>query len=410
MPAPDTRPRGVSAVKTRSFSQLSDPALLHELAAVVARDRNTTAEMLALIAEVDARKLYLPAAYPSMFAYCVGELRLSEDAAAKRIQVARAARRFPVILAGLAAGRLHLTGVGLLVPFLTEATTGELLEAATHRSKAEIEQLIADRFPRPDVPARIQALRTHPEPQHAPAHVGAHSLLDDLDAPVSTESTSCTPSDHAPAPVSPLPCLAAQHAPAHVEAPICTLPEQHRSSLKPLAPQTFAVRFTIRQSTHDKLRHAQAVLSHQVPAGDLAMLLDLLLDVAIPRLERRKFAATERPIKPVRRASRRTTKRSATATRQVPAHVRRAVWERDGGQCTFVSNSGRRCSARMRIEFDHILEVARGGDATVAGMRLRCRSHNQYGAERTFGAEFMRHKRAAAAGARARLGQTEVIR
>ena len=85
-------------MKTHVVSQLSDSALLHELASVVARDRVTTAEMLALIAEVDARKLYLPAAYPSMFAYCVGELRLSEDAAAKRIQVARAARRFPAIL------------------------------------------------------------------------------------------------------------------------------------------------------------------------------------------------------------------------------------------------------------------------------------------------------------------------
>ena len=66
---------------TYSLSHLSDGALLRDLAALVAQDRATTARLLAHIAECDARRLYLPAAYPSMFAYCVHELRLSEDAA-----------------------------------------------------------------------------------------------------------------------------------------------------------------------------------------------------------------------------------------------------------------------------------------------------------------------------------------
>ena len=131
------------------------------------------------------------------------------------------------------------------------------------------------------------------------------------------------------------------------------------------------MRMTIRQGTHDKLRYAQELLSHQVPAGDLAALLDQLLDIAIPRLEQRKFAATEQPRSGGRpRAGERTQKlrrpgapRATPATRHVPADVRRAVWERDQGQCTFVSESGRRCSARRRIEFDHVQEVARGGDS-----------------------------------------------
>jgi DNA-directed RNA polymerase specialized sigma54-like protein len=78
--------------------------------------------------------------------------------------------------------------------------------------------------------------------------------------------------------------------------------------------------------------------------------------------------------------------------RYIPAHVKRAVWERDGGQCTFVSETGRRCQERKRLEFDHVEEVARGGRASVNGIRLRCRAHNQYGAECTFGAGFMREK------------------
>ena len=77
-----------------SLSHLSDETLLRDLASLVARDRATTGALLAHIAEVDARRLYLPAAHPSMYSYCVQE-RLSEDSACKRIRAARTAREFP---------------------------------------------------------------------------------------------------------------------------------------------------------------------------------------------------------------------------------------------------------------------------------------------------------------------------
>jgi len=70
-----------------------------------------------------------------------------------------------------------------------------------------------------------------------------------------------------------------------------------------------------------------------------------------------------------------------------------------------LSEGGHRCEATNPLEFDHVLEVARGGEATVAGVRLLCRAHNQHAAERTFGAEFMRHKRAAAAEGRERVAR-----
>ncbi|TMQ63981.1 MAG: hypothetical protein E6K78_10045 [Candidatus Eisenbacteria bacterium] len=102
-----------------ALSHVSDGALLRGLTALVARERAATATLLAHLAEVDARRLYLPAAYPSMYAYCLGELHLSEEAAFKRIHAARAARRFPAIFAALAEGRLHLSAVVMLAPHLT---------------------------------------------------------------------------------------------------------------------------------------------------------------------------------------------------------------------------------------------------------------------------------------------------
>jgi hypothetical protein len=318
---------------------------LHDLAVLVSQDRATTATLLAHIAEVDARRLYLPAAHPSMYSYCVHELRLAEEAAFKRIHAARTARKFPAIFAAVAEGRLHLSAVVLLAPYLTPENADELLTAAAHQSKTGIEQLLAQRFPRPDVPAQVQALSPAPT----------------LDAGQLSPGT------------------VDQHAPGRVEAPA------PRPQVAALAPQRFTLQLTIGQSTYEKLQYAQALLGHQLAPGDLPAVLDRALDALIGQLERRKFAATPKPRPHPRRAT--------PGKRHIPADVRRAVWQRDGGQCTFVSESGRRCPARSRLEFDHLDPVARGGQATVARVQLRCRAHNQYAAECTFGTAFMSHKR-----------------
>ncbi len=143
-------------MRNYSLSHLSDADLLRGLATLVAKDRATTAEMLAHIAEVDERKLYLPAAHDSMFSYCVHELRLSEDAAYKRIQAARVAREFPAIFEALADGRLHLTAVNLLAPYLTRENAAELIQAAAGKTKSEIDRLLAERFPSSEVLPLVQ--------------------------------------------------------------------------------------------------------------------------------------------------------------------------------------------------------------------------------------------------------------
>ncbi len=341
-------------------SHLSDPSLLQSAVTNAGRERTATADLLADLAEIDARRLHLPAGYPSLYAYCAGELHLCEHAALKRIQAARAARRFPVIFSAVAEGRLHLSAVVLLAPHLTEHTAKELLSAATHKSKSEIERLLAERFPKSDVLAWVA-----PIPSASPGPSGTPGV----------GSEAC------------------QLAPGRVQNG--TVPEAagDRSSTKPLSSQSFAVQFTMSRSAHDNLRYAQALLGHQVPTGDIAQVIERALAVFVPYLEKVKFAATAKP---------RSGRQSSTAgTRHISAPVRRTVWVRDEGQCTFESESGQRCPARTRLEFDHIEEFARGGEATVSGIRLRCRAHNQYGAECTFGTEFMRHKRIAAAEARA---------
>jgi 5-methylcytosine-specific restriction endonuclease McrA len=346
-------------VKNYSLSHLSDEALLHGLSALVAQDRGTTAAMLAHIAEVDERKLYRPAGYDSMSAYCVGKLRLCEQAARKRIFAARAARRFPAIFGSLADGRLHLSAVVMLAPYLTETTADELLAAASHKTRAEIERLLAERFPRTDVFTWVQ--------------------------PIPVCSTNGTPEQRSPGNVDDPVILGT------VGTQLSSGTADVRSRVSPLSSQSYEVQYTMGQHAHDLLSAAQELLSHEIPSGDVAQVVERALEIAVPLLQKRKFAATANP-RPCG---------VSHNPRHIPADVMRAVWERDGGRCTFVSESGHRCESHRRLEFDHVLEVARGGEATVEGLRLRCRAHNQYQAERTFGAEFMRRKREAAAEARA---------
>src|SRR6185369_2146122 len=123
-----------------------------------------TAEMLAHISEVDERRLYAAAGYPSMHAYCVEAFHFSEDCACKRIRAGRSARQFPAILDAVAEGRLHLAAVVMLAPYLEREPkdADELLTAAAHKTKAEIALLIAERFPRPDMPSCVQSFPSLP--------------------------------------------------------------------------------------------------------------------------------------------------------------------------------------------------------------------------------------------------------
>ncbi len=146
----------------RSCSQLSDGDLTRRLRTRVADDAVALAELLVLLAEFGDRRLYAPAGYPSLKAYCVGPLHLSESAAGKRIWAARAARRFPVVLDAIAAGRVHLSAVCALAAHFTRENVDELLALATHKTRAEVELLLAHRFPKPDVPTTIRPLTAAP--------------------------------------------------------------------------------------------------------------------------------------------------------------------------------------------------------------------------------------------------------
>jgi len=329
---------------------LSDDALRAGLRELVAHDRITTVRLLIHLGEFDSRRLYRQDGFPCMKDYCVAELKMSEDVAYKRITAARRARRFPRILVALNEGALTLTAVAMVSRYLTDENAVELLAEAERKTSAQVAELVARWFPRPDLPTLVQPLAWQPQ---APVPT--------ITAQVVPESSNCQE-------------LAARR----VESPVIA------TRVMPLAPERHGVQFTISQSDRDLLRRAQDLVSPQLPSRDEGEIFVRALRVYVAVLEKRKFALTDEP--------RKTQLSRSENPRYVPAHVKRAVHRRDGGRCTFVAENGRRCQERAFLEFDHKLEVARGGKATIENVRLRCKAHNQLAAEGSFGEMFMRGK------------------
>ena len=153
------------------LNDVSDDRVLERVRWLVGRSNEVTAELLAYLIEVEERGLHLREATSSLFAFCVERLHLSESAAAKRIWAARTARRFPLARQMIARGEIHLTGLNLLAPHLTEENHAALLARAVHRTRREIEAIVAELAPKPDVPSRVAKVvrPTESAPLLAPA-------------------------------------------------------------------------------------------------------------------------------------------------------------------------------------------------------------------------------------------------
>lgn len=286
---------GVSGLS--DLSDLPDADLVAEVGRRAARERQATADLIRVLIEFDRRRLYLGEGHSSLFAYCTSVLHYSEHGAFNRIEVARAAARWPQLLACLEDGSLHLAGARLLAPHLTAENIDMALASARHRSKRDIEEIAAG--------------------------------------------------------------LA------------------QRALLVAVAAEQYRLHLTISRATRDRLRQVQALLSHQLPDGNPAVIFDRALELLCKELERERLAATDRP---------RPARSQTPGSRHIPAAVKREVWKRDEGRCAFVGRQGR-CSERSFLEYHHVVPHAAGGPSTAANLELRCRAHNAYEADTYFGRE-----------------------
>jgi hypothetical protein len=332
-----------------SLKRLSDSDLVRQIKELAARERGEMVLLVACLAELDTRDVHLRFGHGSLFTYCRDTLALSEQDAYNRVAVARATRRFPVVLEMLEAGALNLTAVRLLAPRLTPDNHRAALESARGKSKLQVEELAARLWPKPDAPSLVRKLPTPPRPLPPPT-----------DTPVLS-------------PAAPPP--GGREGGSAAPTPPWTAPKR-TADVTPLSADRYKVQVTISGATLEKLRRAKDLLRHAIPSGDEAAILDRALTALLAALAQRKFAATESP---------RTSASTAAGSRHIPAEVKRAVWRRDHGRCAFLGTNGHRCAERGFLEFHHVRPFATGGPGTVKNIELRCRNHNHYEARVYFG-------------------------
>jgi Domain of unknown function (DUF222) len=231
-----------------ALKRLTDSELIAGVKSLVARDRDATARIIAHLAELDTRDVHLREGYRSLFVYCRDALGLSEGEAYNRIEVARAAREYPMILEMLAEGSVHLTAVRLLAPHLTSSNHRDVLASARGKRKAQIEEIIAALAPRPDVRTSIRPLpMAGGEPPSAPpSGLSSPTTPSSLDVSTQSEGTSDAVAQ------------VAHQAPV-LKSP--TLPPP--AAVTPLSPDRYKLQVTISGDTLAKLRRAKDMLARR---------------------------------------------------------------------------------------------------------------------------------------------------
>jgi len=272
----------------------------------------------------------------------------------------------------LTDGSVNLSTLRLLAPHLRSDNFETLVSRARHRSKREVEALVAELAPQPDVPASVRKLPLPKLIAALPRESPLNGAEMTTTAAPATAIGSASQPEGSSIGSSPVTISHLSQSGATAAAP----PPTARPVVAPLSPDRYRMQFTMSAPTHQKLRQAQELLRREIPDGDPDTIIGKGLALLLEDVARRKLAATAKP---------RPGCRPSTGSRHVPAHVKRAVWLRDGAQCAFLSARGRRCAERVFLEFHHREPYAIGGEATAANIALRCRAHNSYESELVFG-------------------------
>ncbi len=306
---------------------LSDEELVSQVASLCLEGRRLVARLIVHLIEVEDRALDKKSACSSMWAFCTERLGMSEGETSRRLNAAKLVRRFPSVLGRLERGDVHLSALRQLGPYLKEENLDAILDEAKGKTRSQLEEMIARRFPRPNAPT--------------------------IEIPFVASMTTASEGAAPPPPAA------------------------RSARIEPLSAKGVLVQMTMTAEGYADLKRAKELLGHCIPDGDTVKVIERALRTLVEDLEKERRSKTSRP-----RGSGRASKPG-----HIPAATRREVFARDGEECTYVNSEGCRCECRTRLELDHIQPRALGGGDDASNLRVRCRPHNLHAAEEVFGKE-----------------------
>jgi hypothetical protein len=319
------------------FAGMSDEALEESLQCCSSAERTNLVAILQQLQEMDRRRLAERRAFPSLFEYCATKLRWAEGETARRIQVSRAAVRVPRLLSALRRGLLSLSTAALIVPHLDRKNCARLLRSSYGQRKRAVERLVAELSPQAEPQERVRFLGV----------------------------TASTPEYRRPA-EAPDPETENTVFPAPLEMP------------REPAPQRVHFSFTADERLLAKVERARDLLMGKYPDPDYEKVFEEGVAALLDRIDP--------DLKNGRAGSQPESLPGEPRSRVPPSWVKRTVWKRDGGHCSFQAAGGRRCQSTAGLQYDHIVPYALGGRSDdPANIRLLCRTHNRLEARRSFG-------------------------
>jgi hypothetical protein len=353
--------------------------LTARLADLLRTERHAMADFIVALADFDKSRSWLALGYASLFHFLHRELGLSKGAAHYRKIAAELVQTYPEIVEPLRDGRLCITSIVHLAKVLTPENRNEMLPRFFHRSRREAMAVAAAVLPAEAAPRRevVTVLRTtalaaasevKPPVSTAPNGPGVQPAEPEMRGEDDRPLTRAIP---------PLRGQTEAGGPAVLGPP----PLPKRDSAEPLTAELSRFHFTVSRRFLAKLEAARDALSHSHPGASTEEILEAGLDLVLDRhAKRRGLVAKPRKV---------AEKPAAPKSGQVPAHVKRAVWQRDGGRCQWPVDGGGICGSTYMVEIDHVQPKARGGPPTIENTRLLCRVHQEYAARQAYGNEWM---------------------
>ena len=340
----------------------------NRLADLLRRERAALADFLVALADFDRRRLWVDLGHSSLFYFLHRELGLSKGAAFYRKTAAELIQKYPEVVEPLRDGKLCLTSVVELAKVITPENRADVLPRFFQLSKSEAKEVVAAIRPAEAAPHRevVTALRA---PAVAPALALASPTERGVD-PAQSGFPDEPNRANAQAALAPPP-VAPPSPPAPPPAPPTVTDE-------PLTADLSRLHVTVSRSFLRKLEAARDALSHSKPGASAQEILEAGLDLLLERHAKRK-GLVKKPRKEPPPAK----------PEHVPAHVRRAVWERDGGRCQWPLEGGGTCGSTHQVELDHVTPRGRGGPSTIGNTRCLCRFHNDLAARQAYGDDWM---------------------
>ncbi len=317
---------------------LSDENLLSQLKHLAIEERKLTTQVLELLREVERRKLYCGLGFSSLFEYAVKELGYSEASASRRINSMRLIKDVPSAANSIAMGTLNLSTLSTVQCFLkreqrdrgktyTVDEKQKLLAKMENRSARECEKILLQ---------------------------------------VSPQSA------------------------------------KSKETSRAVSPTQTELKVVVSDELMKKFEKIKGLLAHSQPSLSLSQLFEILADRTLEQIDpdrqnerraqrderKRAKAGTEQTPVLADAPSTPTSESSlkSRSKRFVPAAIRAAVWQRDEGQCTFVSpETGNKCESQFGLQVDHIVPVALGGASQLSNLRILCASHNTWEAIQKIG-------------------------